>query len=230
MRAPASSFLLLLLAALLGLGACAPEHTAVEAQQELFTIVGKVHLRLDEQDLAQTRVLVDDGAFVGFLRADGTFTISGVPSASYVLEVSSPRNVYEAVRVDVNAKGKMRARRLNLLEPGDVQTLRYPVSFESKGLPAYFFKREQFRVLDILMSPMVLMMVVPLLLVLVLPKLVNQDPELQKELAATTSMFQPNQANMPDLTNMLNRYLPGGAPGPTADKKKAARGEGRKKT
>jgi len=184
------------------------ESTAVSTQNELFTIVGKVNIRLDELDLDNTRILVDDGLYVGFLRADGTFTISGIPSNSYVVEISSPKNVYEPVRVDINSKGKIRARRLNLLQPSEVTTLRYPVSFESKGYPNYFFKREQFRVLDILMSPMVLMMVVPLLLVLVLPKLINQDPELERELQQTTKMFQPNQ-QLPSMTEYINKMLPG---------------------
>jgi hypothetical protein len=164
---------------------------------------------MDELDLENTRILVDDGQHVGFLRSDGTFTIPGLASNSYVLEISSSRNYYEPVRIDINSKGKIRSRRLNLLQPSDVTLLRYPLNFESKGYPNYFFKREQFRILDLLMSPMVLMMVVPLVLVLLLPKLVNQDPELQRELQQTTNMFQPNQ-NMPNLSELAANFFEGG--------------------
>lgn len=190
------------------------DETGVSTQTELFTIIGKVNNRLDDLDLLNTRILVDDGRYVGFLRSDGTFSISGLPSNSYVVEVSSPKNVYEPVRVDINSKGKIRARRLNLLQPTDVSMLRYPIQFESKGYPNYFLKREQFRVLDIFMSPMVLMMVVALLLVLVLPKLVNQDPELQRELAQKTSMFQPKTDQMGDLSEYINNLLPGAKKAP----------------
>lgn len=89
--------------------------------------------------------------------------------------------------------------------------LRYPLNFESKGYPNYFFKRDQFRVFDLLMSPMVLMMVVPLILVLVLPKLINQDPELQRELQQTTSMLQPGNQNMPNMTEMMYNMFDGGS-------------------
>lgn len=187
------------------------ESTAVSGQNELFTIYGKVNIRKDELDVENTRILIDDGRHVGFLRADGTFTIPGLESSTYVVEVVAPRNVYEPVRVDINAKGKIRTRRLNLLQPQDVALLRYPLNFESKGYPNYFFKREQFRVLDLLMSPMVLMMAVPLLLVLVLPKLVNQDPELQRELQQTTSMLQPNNQNMPNMSEMMYNMFDGGS-------------------
>lgn len=112
--------------------------------------------------------------------------------------------MYEPVRVDINSKGKVRTRRLNLIQPSDVTMLRYPLNFESKGYPNYFYKREQFRVMDILMSPMVLMMVVPLLLVVVLPKLVNQDPELQRELQQTTNILQPDvQSNLPSASEFM---------------------------
>jgi hypothetical protein len=114
--------------------------------------------------------------------------------------------------VDINSKGKIRTRRLNLIQPSDVTMLRYPLSFESKGYPNYFFKREQFRVMDILLSPMVLMMVVPLLLVVVLPKLVNQDPELQRELQQSTNILQPNQ-NMPNLSELMFNMFEGGSGG-----------------
>lgn len=185
------------------------DSTAISTQNELFTIVGKVNIRVDELDLENTRILIDDGQYVGFLRADGTFTIPGLASNSYVLEISSSRNYYEPVRIDINSKGKIRSRRLNLLEPSDVTILRYPLNFESKGYPNYFFKREQFRIMDLLMSPMVLMMVLPLLLVLVLPKLVNQDPEFQRELQQTTNMFQSNQS-MPSISEMVVNLTEGG--------------------
>ena len=185
------------------------DSTAVSAQNELFTIFGKVNIRQDEIDLENTRILVDDGQYVAFLRPDGTFSIPGLASNSYVVEVSSPRNVYEPVRVDINSKGKIRTRRLNLIQPSDVTMLRYPLSFESKGYPNYFFKRDQFRIIDIIFNPMVLMMILPLFLVLVLPKIMNQDPELQRELQQTTNMLQPNQ-NLPNMSEMFYNMFEGG--------------------
>jgi hypothetical protein len=187
------------------------DSSAVSNQNELFTLRGKVNVRLDELDLENTRILIDDGQYVGFLRADGTFSIPGLQSNSYVVEVSSSRNVYEPVRVDINSKGKIRARRLNFIQSSDITLMRYPLNFESKGYPNYFFKREQFRVMDVLMSPMVLMMVVPLILVVLLPKLINQDPELQKELQQQQqNLLQPNQ-NLPSLSEMAFNMFEGGS-------------------
>ena len=54
-------------------------------------------------------------------------------------------------------------------------------------------------IMNILFSPMVLMKIVPLLLVAVLAKIVNQVPELKREFEQKSNMFQPN-ANMPSIS------------------------------
>lgn len=199
------------------------DSTAVANQNEYFTLRGKINIRADELDLDNTRVLIDDGQYIGFLRADGTFSIPGLPSGSYIVEVASPRNHYDPVRVDINNKGKVRARRLNLVQPNDITILRYPLNFESKGYPNYFHKREQFRVLDILMSPMVIMMLLPLVLIVILPKLINQDPELQRELQQTSSMLQPNQ-NLPSMSEFMYNCFGGSNTG--SAKKKSTKSSG----
>jgi len=181
------------------------ENTAVSSQNDLFTIIGKVNIRPEDIDLENTRILVDDGLHVGHLRADGTFSISGLASNSYVVEISSPKNYFEPVRVDITTKGKIRSRRLNLIQPTEIQVLKYPLNFESRGYPNYFLKREQFRILDILMSPMVLMMVVPLLLVVVMPKLVNQDPEVQREFESQSQQL----LTPPDVSGMISNFFGG---------------------
>ena len=112
-------------------------------------------------------------------RPDGAFIVSGLAPGSYVIEVSNPTFFYEAVRVDITSKGKIRARKVNYIQVTEVKQLPYPLKFKAKAQYKYFHVRETWRITDLLMNPMVLMMVVPLLLVMVLPKLVNQE-ELQQ--------------------------------------------------
>ena len=59
-----------------------------------------------------------------------------------------------------------------------------------------------------------------------LPKLVNQDPELQRELQQTTSMLQPNQS-MPNMSELMYNMFEGGSSSSTKKKptQKATRGE-----
>ncbi len=114
--------------------------------------------------------------------------------SSYIVEIASTEYLFESVRVDVSSKGKLRARRLNLLQPAQVTQVNarvtrtharlqmpYPLRFTPRHPIAYFRRREEWRVTDMLFSPMVLMMVVPMLLFMLLPKLINtNDPQLQR--------------------------------------------------
>lgn len=53
-------------------------------------------------------------------REDGTFVINNVPSGSYVVQVMNPSFMYEPLRVDINSKGKIRARAVNHIQPSNV--------------------------------------------------------------------------------------------------------------
>lgn len=87
-------------------------------------------------------------------RNDGSFTIS-VPSGSYTIDVAHPYYVFDSIRVDINSKGKIRARRLNNVQPSLVLTVTYPLKIKAKGRANYFQQREQWRITDFLFSPMV---------------------------------------------------------------------------
>lgn len=89
-----------------------------------------------------------------FFRSDGSFSLH-VPTGSYLLEVTNPVYSFEPIRVDVNSKGKIRARRLNNIQPSLVQTLPYPLRLRARGMASYFQQREQWRITDFLFSPMV---------------------------------------------------------------------------
>ncbi|CAF4084376.1 unnamed protein product, partial [Adineta steineri] len=110
----------------------------------LYTIEGQVVFPSDENVLDNIRILVDEGLYIGIPLVDGTFMISGIPSGSYIVSVNSPFHIFEPVRVDINTKGKIRARAVNFIEPGKVVTMKYPLRFESHTKPNYFQKREEY--------------------------------------------------------------------------------------
>lgn len=58
-------------------------------------------------------------------REDGSFVINSVPSGSYVVQVMNPTFVYEPVRVDINSKGKIRARAVNHIQPSNVVQVKF---------------------------------------------------------------------------------------------------------
>ena len=79
-----------------------------------------------------------------------------------------------------------------------------PLKFSPEGSIRYFQPREQWRLTDMLFSPMVLMTILPLLFLLVVPKL--NDPEARKEMEAAQL-----QMETPELSEMIAKFLGGGS-------------------
>lgn len=207
-----------------------------EESSERYKIDGKITIQgFKPADwISQTRVFVDGGNYVGFLKSDGSFTVNDIPAGSYIVEVLSPNNMFEPARVDISgrAKGKIRARKVNFLQNSAVVTLPYPLKFKAKEPAPFFEKREQWKVTDMLFNPMVLMMVLPLLLLLVLPKLINsQDPETQKEMQSSMNMFNQSK-DLPDLSDWFAKNFSSGSKKKTTSKtapKKPAVGSPRRR-
>ncbi|CAL8392363.1 unnamed protein product [Gadus morhua 'NCC'] len=163
--------------------------------------------------ISKARVLVEGEEFVGFLRTDGSFAVNDVPSGSYVVEVITPAYKFDPVRVDITSKGKMRARLVNHIKTSEVIRMPYPLQIRSPGPNIYFTKRETWGWTDFLMNPMVMMMVLPLLIIVLLPKVVNtNDPEMRKEMEQSMNMLNPNP-ELPDVSEFMTKLFSGGSKG-----------------
>ncbi|XP_076467917.1 endoplasmic reticulum membrane protein complex subunit 7-like [Babylonia areolata] len=177
-----------------------------------YTIEGKAYVSSTrEKDwVSNTRVLVEGGKYRGFLRNDGSFSVSGLPSGSYLVQIASPTYLFEPLRVDIASSGKMRARKVNRLQPTKLQTVQYPLEFRELTKAAYFQKREEWRITDFMFNPMVLTMVLPLLLIMVLPKMMNSaDPESRRELEQQMNAMN-QKPNVPDMSEMITNWFSGG--------------------
>ena len=148
--------------------------------------------------LMQTKILVNYGQFSAYPKEDGSFRIDNLPSDSYVVEVTHPNYIYEPFRVDITSKGKIRARRINYIQPALVQTVDYPLIFKPKNLHKYFMPRETWRIMDLLFNPVVIMMVVPLVMIWLLPKMMSpQESQQQRD-----SVQMPDYS-VPELSEMI---------------------------
>uniref|UniRef100_A0A7E4W3L1 EMC7_beta-sandw domain-containing protein n=1 Tax=Panagrellus redivivus TaxID=6233 RepID=A0A7E4W3L1_PANRE len=185
----------------------------------VFTIEGRVELRKEMIEppnwKANSKVLVNYGEYVAFVKEDGSFVVEGIPSGSYIVEVSNVDYIFEPVRVDVNSKGKARGRRLNLLQPNTVDVIPYPLVIVARQPTRYFRPREEWRITDALMNPMILMVGVAFILMVVTPKLTANDPELAKEM----EKVQLPKMDVPDMADMLANMFGGEKAGKTKAKK-----------
>merc|ERR1719333_1290010 len=166
--------------------------------------------------LTVTTVTLDGGKRRAFLREDNSFVFQGVTSGTFLVEVENPDYMYEQVRVDINSKGKHRPRKNNPVQPNQVTQLPYPIKDKPLGKFRYFEKREEWKITDVLFNPMLMMMVMPLLLITVLPKMM-QDPDTKKEMEEMQAKMNV-QSQLPDMSEMLTS-LWGGAPAQGAKKK-----------
>lgn len=179
---------------------------------EKYSIEGKIIPPeiSSSQWLTSTRILVNGGDHMAFLRHDGSFTVNNLEPGSYIVEVCNANYVYEPARIDITMKGKLRARKVNFLQNNHVHQIPYPLKMKARGPYKYFQVRETWRITDFLFSPMVLMMVLPLLLIYMVPKLMNAaDPETQKEL----QQMQLPKYDMPELSEMMTSLFTGGKKG-----------------
>merc|ERR1712019_161709 len=69
----------------------------------------------------------------------GKFVFFNVPdSNSYIISASGANIRFVPVRVDVNAKGALRAREMNRIDPYLVSKLPYPLQLKVMGKPQFF--------------------------------------------------------------------------------------------
>lgn len=209
----------LLIFAFITIGLCSANSGEEETSNTRYAIEGKVFAPEELEGTAwqvDTRIHVNGGEHIGFVREDGSFVVHNIPSGSYVVEVVNPDYLYEPVRVEINSKGKYRARKVNYVQTSQVIQVPYPLRMKALSKFRYFHVREQWRATDFLFNPMVIMMVLPLLLIMVLPKMMN-DPETKEDLKQISNMTK--MAELPEMSEMITTLFNGGATGKQASTK-----------
>lgn len=211
------------LIALTVLVALANADTSIEETEEhaKFTIEGKLfppELYTSNDWQSDIVISINGGEHKGFLRDDGTFVISSIESGSYVVEILNPNFIYEPVRVEINPKGKFRARKVNHIQPSQVIQVPYPLKLKAMTRHKYFQQREQWKITDFLFNPMVIIMVFPLILMLVLPKMMS-DPETKKEMEQLN--LNKMTSDMPEISEMITSFFTGGQPASSSKSDKA---------
>ncbi|VDL60190.1 unnamed protein product [Hymenolepis diminuta] len=168
----------------------------------------------------ETKVRVDGKRYFGFVKPDGSFVISEVAPGSYLVEFTNPTYLFQPVRVDINSKGKIRARNVNVLRTTAVKAVPHPLRITTVGKAMYFQPREQLRTLDLLLNPHVLIMLVPFLFIMVMPKLMDtNDPEFA-EMQKNGIFNTATSGDTPDISEYLSSLtLAGGPPKKQASKK-----------
>ena len=99
----------------------------------------------------------------------------------------------------------------------------YPLKLKAAGPFKYFQQREQLRITDFIMNPMVLMTLIPLLFMMVLPRL--SDPETRKEM----EQLQMPKVDTPELSEIMTNLFGGGGGGGSSHQKQSRVKPGKRK-
>ncbi|XP_053624248.1 endoplasmic reticulum membrane protein complex subunit 7-like [Plodia interpunctella] len=177
-------------------------------ESRMYAIEGRVFPAPHQDKLnwqVHIRISLNGGEYIGFLRDNGTFVIRNVPKGSYIVEIIHPDYKYGPVRVEINSKGKYRARIVDLIQTSEVIVLSYPLKLKVASKLNYFQEREQWRLTDFLFDHMVVMMLLPLLIIMILPKLMPL--ETQEDLKKMSKMA--NISDIPDVSEMFTNLFSG---------------------
>ncbi|XP_003738696.1 ER membrane protein complex subunit 7 [Galendromus occidentalis] len=176
-----------------------------------YTIEGKLAISPHQDNftdiLEATQILVDGGQHIGFLKDDYSFEIRNVVPGSYLVQVSHPLINFEPVRVDISSKGAKRARRVNNVQPHLNNHLPYPLKIKVLGLHNYFQQRETWSATDFIFHPMVWTMGLPVLLIMVLPKMMSAEDMAQTQREVQQMQNAARMPAVPELSEMMTSFL-----------------------
>ncbi|XP_010928303.1 ER membrane protein complex subunit 7 homolog [Elaeis guineensis] len=169
------SLLLLLLSCLLPSAIAGPSGPG-----DGYTVAGRVKLEgatskgFTPMKTSNTKVILNGGQRVTFLRADGYFSFHNVPAGTHLIEVSAMDYFFSPVRIDISSRN-----------PGKIQAaltenkrLLHELVLEPSREEQYYEIREPFSLMSLLKSPMGLMVGFMVIVMFLMPKLMeNMDPE-----------------------------------------------------
>ncbi|KAJ3229824.1 hypothetical protein HDU81_004986 [Chytriomyces hyalinus] len=167
-----------------------------------------------------TKVILDGGAYVAHVTADGSFSFPDVSDGSHLIEIMSREFMYPKVRVSVagdDVLAHLHIDGTSWNSPGPVMNLPLEIPGRMKLDP--FLPRPKMTIMGMIMgNPMLLMMGGTFVLFYYMPKLLEgMDPEELKKMEDNRKN-QPKM-EMPDISEGLANWF---APAPTqpAPKKK----------
>ena len=126
---------------------------------------------------------------IAHLRADGTFIFSDLATASYTLHVHSPFFEYDPLRVDVSKKFDNDVRVVKAtpehLVGGmpPVPVPYYPgrgITLQPVRMLKHFVEKPKWSILGMLFQPYFLMMMLPMVMMFIMPKMMEGMDEEQK--------------------------------------------------
>lgn len=145
---------------------------------------GVLSLRDRSAKLATTEVVLNGGEYRTFTRIDGSFIFHDVKPGVYLLDVHSVEYYFTQVKINLPKAVDDPIQCVEFRYPGaPKQAVAYPLRLVASSKKQYFEQREQMGIHTLFRNPMMLMLVATGLIVVVMPKLMeNMDAEEMKKM------------------------------------------------
>eukprot|EP00284_Hemiselmis_tepida_P018609 CAMPEP_0174931548 /NCGR_PEP_ID=MMETSP1355-20121228/34084_1 /TAXON_ID=464990 /ORGANISM="Hemiselmis tepida, Strain CCMP443" /LENGTH=223 /DNA_ID=CAMNT_0016177909 /DNA_START=9 /DNA_END=676 /DNA_ORIENTATION=- len=130
------------------------------------------------------RVLVDDGEYQGIIRADGSFAVHDIPLGTHFVTVDAVGWHFESVRVEALLRKSGKSVRMKAFTNNPAvlsMGLPYPLKLTPATRVSYFVEREKFNPMVYLKNPMVLIFGVTMIMAVVMPRMVDNMDDSDKQ-------------------------------------------------
>ena len=170
---------------------------AVSGETEILFYPVQGRLMLNPRELQQsgygqqellvpptTEIVLNGGEYRTYSRTDGSFMFHDVRPGVYLLDVLSTSHFFSQVKLNLPNDAGSAVRCLEYKFPGaPKQSIDYPLKLMSHARKQYFEQRETIGLHTMLRNPMLVMGALTGVLVLVMPKLMeNMDPDEVKKM------------------------------------------------
>ena len=148
-------------------------------------------VRLDYSEMVVT--LEGEGqVYKSYVYPNGLFKFTNIPHGMYIMRTDDLNNLYDSVAIEiVSSKGKDRViASLYDHKNGKGKQVKHPLQMSPTMPKMYYEVKEPLNILNMLKSPMVLMMIVSLGLVLLMNKMPKPDKTEMDEMGKQMGNFK----------------------------------------
>jgi len=179
-----------------------PSEIRAEGSPITTEIRGRLFLPDDNSPLnTTTRITINDGEYITYTKPDGSFIFHNVGPGNHLLQAQSLTYLFSQVKIQLIESTMSSPKCIEYAYPGATkQAIPHPLILTAHAKYDFFEKRQRFSLLSMLNNPMFMMMLFSVVLMLMMPKMLeNLDPEQQEQFK------QRMQSNQGDPTKLLSQ-------------------------
>jgi hypothetical protein len=179
-----------------------PVESSAEGSPITTEIRGRLLLPDDHSPInTTTRISINDGEYITYTKPDGSFIFHNVGPGNHLLQAQSLTYLFSQVKIQLLESAMSSPKCIEYAYPGATkQAIPHPLILTAHAKYDFFEKRQRFSLLSMLRNPMVMMMLFSVVLMLMMPKMLdNLDPEQQEQFK------QRMQSNQGDPSKLLSQ-------------------------